>query len=362
MNSMVRSLVLYGTEAASWLRRQMIGFKEQGIPVFILMDANTYRFCLPVLAGYLPLKDQHITNIILPAGETSKNMDSCHQVWQELITKQAGRDAVLINLGGGMITDLGGFAASVYKRGVRFIHIPTSLLSMVDAAFGGKTGIGYQGIKNTLGTFSPPEAVLIFDEFLNTLPKREMLSGLAEVIKYGYINDPEILDMADIDWLQPIDKWQVISKCIHAKLSVVEADPMENGRRKLLNFGHTVGHAIESLSHAKAAGLLHGEAIALGMYCALWLSVEKCKLSPGVLDRYTRWYLKHFKPYFFDDEDYPELFRLMYQDKKNIGGGFRFVLIKSPGDAYFDIVVGESQIAESLDAYRHAFSNFTNKN
>ena len=254
---------------------------------FILTDENTAEHCLPLVKEKLG----DLTNydlIEINAGEESKDIDFCIGIWKLLIDFGADRKSLLINLGGGVISDLGGFAASTFKRGIDFIHVPTTLLSQVDASVGGKTGIDIDSIKNIVGTFTQPKAVFIHDEFLNTLPERQILSGLAEMLKHGLICDADYWNqLKNSDLTKPAA--ELIYRSVEIKNEVVIEDPKETGIRKSLNFGHTVGHAVEtySLVNENVESLSHGEAIAIGMICEAWLSHKKSGLSSQELKEIT---------------------------------------------------------------------------
>lgn len=318
--------------------------------VFILADENTAEKCYPLLPEELKQEERLI---IIPAGEEQKNLVSAEDIWIKLLLQDADRNSVMLNLGGGMITDLGGFAASVFKRGIPFIHVPTTLLGMVDAAIGGKTGINFAHFKNQLGTFTLADAVFICPYFLKTLPQRELISGFAEVIKYGLIADPSF--WKELKKMQPPDviNWlPIIEKCIRIKQDITEKDPKEKGLRKILNFGHTIGHAIESYSlDNDERPLLHGEAIAIGMLCEAWLSLQKTGLSKTEFDEITAYLKSIFPSYSISSEAYPQLLEYIRGDKKNANGSIQMVCLKSIGAAIYDISCGEEEIIAALDYY-----------
>jgi 3-dehydroquinate synthase len=255
---------------------ELVKFVEQGnySRVYILTDEHTTEYCLPVVKEHL----EHLDNfdlIEVNAGEESKNIDFCIGIWKTLIDFGADRKALMVNLGGGVVTDMGGFVASTYKRGIDFVQVPTTLLSQVDASVGGKTGVDVDGIKNIIGTFTQPKAVFMHGGFLQTLPPRQILSGLAEMLKHGLIVDAGYWNQLKISDLSlPSD--ELVHRSVAIKNEVVIADPHEKGIRKALNFGHTVGHAVETYSLMNDADpLSHGEAIAIGMICEAWLSNQK---------------------------------------------------------------------------------------
>ncbi len=347
--------LLHGEKALQWLEERISTSVLEEIPVFLLADSHTYKHCFPVLQQKLKSGLIHFEVIVVDAGEQSKSLDNASLIWQKMLQANAGRDALLLCLGGGMITDLGGFAASVYKRGISLVYLPTSLLAMVDAAIGGKTAIDFKGIKNPVGSFYQPDAVLFFPEFLKTLQQREFTAGLAEVKKYTYIGNADIEHLMQVSTKEDHALDQMIFTCAKLKQDIVEKDPTEQGLRKILNFGHTIGHAIESFSFGKNLPLLHGEAVAIGMFCELWISANYFGYSTDLPKAYASWYLAHFEPWKFEKEDIPEIMKLMQQDKKNKGGRLGFVLIEKPGQPRYDLVVSSDRVAESLMYYLNLF-------
>ncbi|RYD77158.1 MAG: 3-dehydroquinate synthase [Sphingobacteriales bacterium] len=320
---------------------------------YILTDRNTFTHCLPLLPQ--ELRDSS-TLITVPAGEESKNLQNAEKIWSQLLEKEADRNAVLINLGGGMVTDLGSFAASTYKRGISYINIPTTLLGIVDAAIGGKTGINFGEIKNTIGTFAMPYSIIFHTPFLYTLPECELRSGYAEVIKYALIADAELWQNLQIIFnpeqliLQP----EIMQNCMKIKQEITIADPHEKGVRKVLNFGHTIGHALESLSYQKNENqsLHHGEAVAIGMIVEAYLSHAINGMPQEQMQAITDYMLKFFKLYEISENDYEEIFALMRNDKKNSRGNFRLVLLDKIGKAVFDVPCSENEVRKALDFYR----------
>ncbi|MFC3199731.1 3-dehydroquinate synthase [Parapedobacter deserti] len=316
----------------------------------ILTDRNTCEYCLPVLLDAIPELSEYDVIEVDP-GEENKNIDFCVGIWRMMLDFGADRQSLLINLGGGVVTDMGGFAASTFKRGIDFIQVPTTLLSQVDASVGGKTGIDLGNIKNIIGTFAQPKAVFIATKFLRTLDRRQLTSGFAEVIKHGLIADGEFydtvkgMDVADLSLKH-------IKHSVAIKNEVVTQDPLEKGLRKILNFGHTVGHAIEgySLVH-DSKPLLHGEAIAAGMICEAYLSYRINGLPKVALDDIIRTFRRHFPDYSYDRDRYGALLSLMKNDKKNSGEQIGFALLNEIGKCSIDLFVGEDLIRESLDFY-----------
>lgn len=317
----------------------------------VLVDSNTEKYCLPLLKDVLsPLGDFDVIEI--DPGEENKTIDYCIGVWQTLLDFGIDRNALLINLGGGVVTDLGGFVASTYKRGIDFVQVPTTILSQVDASVGGKTGIDMGSLKNVIGTFTQPQSVFISTRFIDTLEERQQQSGLAEIIKHGLISDASIYKAVRDISLKDIDQ-DLIYRSVEVKNKVVKADPTEKNIRKILNFGHTIGHALEaySLIHDEDA-LLHGEAIAVGMVCEAYLSHLLNGLSQEDLDDITQTFLKRYPYYSFSTEIYPELLKLMQNDKKNQNQEIGFSLLKSLGHCDYNIYASESDIISALDYYR----------
>ncbi len=316
--------------------------------IVIIDDQNTHQHCLPILSGRL--KHKH-TNITLSVGDENKNIKTLMLIWDNLLKLNADRDTLIINLGGGMVTDIGGFAASTYKRGIKFIHVPTSLLGMVDAAIGGKNGINYQNAKNQIGTINPPEFVLIDDIFLKTLPKKEIDSGYAEMLKHGLIADKiywEQLTNSDFKKNMP----DLIKKSVMIKNSIITKDPNEKGLRKILNFGHTLGHAIESyLNYQKKQNISHGHAIALGMILATYISHHKKNMELTEVNSIKRILVSKFKRIRFSPTDVNEIIKFLRFDKKNTEGTPGFVLLKTIGKALYDFKVPETLIKEAFEYY-----------
>jgi 3-dehydroquinate synthase len=318
--------------------------------IFILADENTALHCLPLIKDIFPVKLHSL--ILIPQGEESKSLDSCRHIWSELLQKGADRNSLLLNLGGGMITDIGGFAAATFKRGIDFIHIPTSLLGMLDAAIGGKTAINLGNEKNQIGVFAEPSVVFIDSIFLKTLPQRELLSGLAEAGKYGLIKDKTLWEqLRQTDLSGEMEYRHIIGRCVAIKQKVVEADPKEKGIRKILNYGHTIGHALESYSHEIEKPLLHGEAIAIGMVIEGILSVKKAGFSKKELEQIYRFQQRIVQadPDLLNTEKLTPYIR---NDKKNLNQKIRCILLSSVGNALTDVSCTEDEIGEALEEYR----------
>jgi len=311
--------------------------------VFILTDENVAPFWLPEVAHWLHCDSAN--EIVIKAGEKYKNLQTVQRIWKALMKHHADRNALLINLGGGVITDLGGFAASTYKRGIKFINVPTTLLAMVDAAIGGKTGIDFGGAKNQIGTFAEAEEVLVDPVFLSTLPRREILAGLSEMLKYGFIADANLLHAN-------LEKYQdFILRAGEIKREIVEKDPTEKGIRKILNFGHTIGHAIESHCLTTDLPLLHGEAVAMGMCAALWLSVKQCGLYATVLQDFEKQLpiLLSEAEASLSEADIEPIMGYLAFDKKNKGETSQFVLLESVGKPVWDVTLPCVTVKEALE-------------
>lgn len=311
--------------------------------VFVLTDENVAQYWLPELEHWLGF--EHAEEIVIGAGESHKTLQTAQEIWETLLENNADRQAVLVNLGGGMVTDLGGFVASCYQRGIRFVNVPTTLLAMVDAAIGGKNGVNFAGCKNQIGTFAEPLEVMINPICLSTLPERELLSGLAEMVKYGFIVDDALLKVDDRNYEQ------YILRAGEIKREIVEEDFKEHGYRKVLNFGHTIGHSIESYSLTTSTPLTHGEAVAVGMWCALWLSIDQCGLDEEVLDDYCpkmRLLLSEAE-WDFSAKDIDAIMAYLDHDKKNVDGKHGFVLLKDVEKPLYDQFVPDELVRQSLN-------------
>ncbi len=339
--------------AATALRRLL--HKNRYSQHFVLTDDNTSLHCLPVLREELG-DDLPLNEIKVYAGEQHKTLQAAEYVWQQLTRHGADRYAVLINLGGGMICDLGGFAAATYKRGIAFMHVPTSLLAQADAAYGGKQGIDFMHYKNHVGVFAQPVAVINDVRFLQTLPREQLLSGFAEIIKHTLISSRkdfkklrDITDLSSVHW----NSW--IKKSIAVKLKIVDKDPYEQSLRKVLNFGHTLGHALESLLLHRRQHSLHGYCVAYGMIGELALSTYCCGLKHNHSEDAIAFIRRHFPPLTLNEADIPELLGLLLQDKKNHQGQVRFSLLKKMGKPVVDVVPTETQIVASLHRLINAY-------
>lgn len=321
--------------------------------IFVLTDETTQQLCWPKIKNFKALKD--CTPIIIKATDTHKNLDTLSQVWQALSSGGATRHSLMINLGGGMVTDLGGFAASTFKRGIDFINIPTTLLAMVDASVGGKTGINFGGLKNEIGVFSDSRFVIINTQFLDTLDHDNICSGYAEMLKHGLISDERTwaelvtfdLGTPDLSQLQ-----RMVAESIKVKERIVEADPHEHGIRKALNLGHTMGHAFESFAMRRGTPILHGYAVAYGLISELYMSARKTAFPTDRMHQTVRFIRENYGTLNITCDDYPTLIELMRHDKKNTSGIINFTLLGNVGDIRINQTANEEEIKEALDFFR----------
>jgi 3-dehydroquinate synthase len=323
--------------------------------IFILTDQTTHDMCLPKLQNFLCLKGAQ--SIVIKAGDTNKTLDSLAEVWTALSQGGATRHSLMINLGGGMVTDLGGFAASTFKRGIDFINIPTTLLAMVDASVGGKTGINFGGLKNEIGVFSESKFVIINTQFLDTLDHDNICSGYAEMLKHGLISDNKHwAELVGFNLAQPdlAQLQRMVAESIKVKERIVTEDPHEHGIRKALNLGHTVGHALESFAMKHGRPVLHGYAVAYGMVCELYLSARKTDFPTDKMHQTVRFILDHYGRLPYTCDDYPELLELMRHDKKNTSGIINFTLLGGIGDIRINQTATKEEIEETLDFLREA--------
>ncbi|MBX2952384.1 MAG: 3-dehydroquinate synthase [Leadbetterella sp.] len=314
--------------------------------IAVIADKNTRKHCYPKVKELLP---RHLL-ITVQDGEEYKNLDSCTIIWNKLTEAEFDRHALVIDLGGGVIGDMGGFCASTYKRGIDFIQVPTTLLAQVDASVGGKLGIDFQGFKNHIGVFTQPRAVLIDPAFLATLPERELRSGFAEVIKHCLIRDRAMWNRIRRIELEDMPLKELISHSVETKKAVVTEDPTEKGLRKILNFGHTIGHAVETFYLDKDR-LLHGEAIAIGMICESYIAYSKGMLSEAELAEIEEYIFSVYGAVRLDPQDFPAIIALTGQDKKNRGNSVRAALLNGIGDCSYDIVLSRQDILKSLKYY-----------
>lgn len=321
--------------------------------LFVLTDECTHRLCLPKVKDFSALC--HAKEIVIGAGDTHKTLDTLSQVWLALSQQGATRHSLLINMGGGMVTDLGGFAASTFKRGIAYINIPTTLLAMVDASVGGKTGINFNGLKNEIGVFAPAVCVLLETEFLRSLDAYNFFSGYAEMLKHGLISTSAHLDELlafDTEQVDYPHLQELVGRSVQVKENIVEVDPKEQGIRKALNLGHTVGHAFESLALEENRPVLHGYAVAWGLVCELYLSYVQVGFPKERLRQVIQFVRQHYGCFSFDCHAYEQLYELMKHDKKNTGDNINFTLLKEVGDICLNQTATKAVIFEMFDFYR----------
>ncbi|MBC8321574.1 MAG: 3-dehydroquinate synthase [Bacteroidetes bacterium] len=319
--------------------------------IIVITDENVEKFCLHVFKQKLPLIN--IDGVItIKSGEEHKTINQLTYIWNELTRLNADRDDLIVNLGGGVVTDIGGMAAATFKRGLVFINYPTTLLGMVDAAIGGKTGIDFEGFKNQVGLFVAPKCVIIDPVFLHTLEDVQWQSGFAEVLKYGLIMDKELWQKLEgIKYNEVVDWNMVIIKAARDKIDIVRCDILEKGIRKNLNFGHTVGHSLESFYLKSANPVTHGMAIAAGMICESWLSSKIFNIECTKLNTIVDMIDKNFNRFDFTTDDIPGIMQLMRQDKKVRENKHNFSLLRKLGKAVHEIEVDDKLIIQSLEFY-----------
>ena len=335
----------------SLLKEKLISDKHSSI--FILVDDNTDKFCLNIFKEKSGIKK--FNKIIIKSGEENKNIESCLYIWNKLNEFNADRKSLLINLGGGVLTDMGGFCASTYLRGISFINIPTTLLGMVDAAHGGKTGIDFKQLKNQIGVFKDPLEVVLDSDYLKTLSKDEFINGYAEVFKHSLLTDNQDLDFNSLikkDFYKDVDF--IISKYSDIKNEVVKSDKFESNNRKILNLGHTIGHAVESYSFMSNSinELKHGEAIIVGLITELYISHKQLSFPLSDLENIKTQLLKHYKLISFSDNDVNQIYDLMIFDKKNEGNRINFVLLERIGNPIIDEEIDRELFIDSFRYYR----------
>lgn len=331
---------------------------ELGNPqMAIVADTNTAQFVLPILQ-----RDSQAaagaTVITVKSGDANKSLDELQGLWRHLSDMEATRKTVVVNLGGGVVGDMGGFAAATFKRGMRCINIPTTVLAAVDASVGGKTGINFNGLKNQIGAFYEPEAAIISTIFFNTLPQQEVLSGYAEMLKHGLLENPETLGkllayspvypVFDSAALLPLMQDSVL-----VKANIVDKDLKESGLRKVLNLGHTVGHAFEAFSYRRQSPIPHGYAVAWGLVVELVLSTMQAGFPSDVLHKFSDYVLRNYGAFEITCDDYGALLGAMRQDKKNASpDAINFTLLHAVGEPEIDMTATPEQISAALDIYR----------
>ena len=321
--------------------------------LFVLTDETTLKLCWPLVSELPCLAEAQM--ITIGATDENKTLESLSHVWTELQRGGATRHSLMLNLGGGMVTDLGGFAASTFKRGIAYINVPTTLLSMVDASVGGKTGINFGGLKNEIGVFNCARSVILDTTFLRTLDYENLASGYAEMLKHGLISNVETwaelmrfdLQQTDYELLRTM-----VAKSVAVKERIVDEDPLEHGIRKALNLGHTVGHAFESLAMAENRTVLHGYAVAWGLVCELYLSVRHTGFPKDKLWQTLQFVKENYGKFSFDCKQYDRLYELMTHDKKNTAGVVNFTLLGEVGDIRINQTATREEIFDMLDFYR----------
>ena len=321
--------------------------------LFVLTDTTTKQLCWPVVQNYAVMKDA-IMITIQPTDE-AKTLETLATVWTSLQKGGATRHSLMINLGGGMVTDLGGFAASTFKRGMAYINIPTTLLSQVDASVGGKTGINFGGLKNEIGVFNCANSVILSSTFLRTLDTGNMLSGYAEMLKHGLLSSKENwAELLTFDITTPdyATLQNLVAKSVAIKEQIVKEDPTEKGIRKALNLGHTAGHAIESLALKEGRTILHGYAVAWGLLMELYLSARKCGFPAKEMHQMEAYIKEHYGKFLYECKHYETLYNFMSHDKKNQGGNINFTLLGGIGDIRINQTASQDEIEEMLDYYR----------
>ena len=321
--------------------------------VFLLTDQTAGGFCLPVIEPVM--REFGVKQYSIPSGEENKNIQSVALVWNFLSNNQADRKSLLINLGGGMVTDLGGFAASTFKRGMDFVNIPTTLLAQVDASLGGKTGFNFNGLKNEIGIFNEPNAVLIHTGFLKSIDHSNFLSGYAEMLKHGLIKSKshwQELLAYDLENINYEGLQEIIAHSVAIKEWHVMNDPTEQNIRKALNFGHTIGHAFESYAMKTGCPILHGYAVVYGMIAELYLSYRKCGLKMNEVESVSTWLISKYGKFEIQPSDFQALYELMTHDKKNEGQRINFTLIPEIGKVEINVDCPQELIFEALEYYR----------
>ena len=319
--------------------------------VFVLVDENTAEHCLPIVMP--ELQDAFVIKI--KAGDETKSIDTAVDIWDILVDKGATRSSLLINLGGGVVTDLGGFVAATFKRGMHFVNVPTTLLGVVDAATGGKTGVNFKGLKNEIGAFATAEKVLIDTRFFKTLDFKNRLSGYAEMVKHALIADSILLEQTlnyDLDSFDMMRLATLLKQNLQIKENIVEVDLHESGLRKALNFGHTVGHAFESLSYEMGNPMLHGFAVMWGIIAELYLSLIKLKFDKKIVSQILAFAKEYYGAFPYTCKQYDRLYELMLHDKKNSNGQINFTLLASVGDVRINQKVTKEEVFEALDYLR----------
>ncbi|HSO86052.1 MAG TPA: 3-dehydroquinate synthase [Draconibacterium sp.] len=349
-NSKICAKIIY----SRYPQQELLNWIEKYTPgkVFLATEDTVNEIWVTKFDDFLISKG--IKKVVIPAGENNKKIESVAKIWEFLSKNGGDRKSLLINIGGGMLTDLAGFAATTFKRGIDFLNVPTTLLSQVDASVGGKTGINFGGFKNEIGTFKEPVAVIINTDFLKTIDSENFISGFAEMIKHGLIYSPEHLTELEIFDLENIDYdhlQEMIRHSVNVKEYFVANDPTENNIRKALNFGHTIGHAFESYAWEQNRPIQHGHAVAYGMITELFLSVKKCNFPVNDFQNLTNWLIKLYGKFQISENDFNSLFELMTHDKKNEAGRINFTLLSEIGKIEINQNCERDLIYESLVYY-----------
>lgn len=331
--------------------KELNGFLTKGkySQLFLICDSNSFTHCFPELVTNC--KKLATAEIIeIDGGETSKNIEICAQIWETMLEMNADRNALIINLGGGVVSDLGGFVASVYKRGIDFINIPTTLLSMADASVGGKTGIDFANLKNVIGTITQPKAVFIQSGFLRSLPKRQFNNGIAEIFKIALISDKKLWTKLNIDnEFKNVDDY--LHRSIELKNVFVKKDPTEKNVRKSLNFGHTIGHAVEAVLLGTDDELLHGEAVVIGMIAEAFISRKKNLINEKIVIEIVECFRNHFTLTPVHPQHFEAIDKLILNDKKNSHGKTKYVLLQGIGKCKINVEINKDLVAKSLEYY-----------
>lgn len=344
--------LFFSNDVSETLTSVLDGLADDATKIFILTDEHVRQRVLPLLSGNPYLERAAL--ITVRSGDMHKDLDALQSVWTGLQRGNATRQSLLVNIGGGMVTDMGGFAAATFKRGICFVNVPTTLLGAVDAAVGGKTGINFNGMKNELGAFREAEAVVISTSFFRTLPEKELKSGYAEMIKHGLLSGEAAFrqllqfDISNPDHEQLLD---MLRESVEVKRRIVAEDPCEHGIRKALNLGHTAGHAFESLAMRRNAPVPHGYAVAWGLVVEAVLSKLEKGMDSAILYTLADYVVDHYGVFKITCKDYPELLELMRHDKKSIAGEYNFSLIRRPGDIEVDCRIDEPVVESALDIY-----------
>lgn len=323
--------------------------------LFVLTDTTTQELCWPVVRDFAIM--QQAQTITIQSTDEAKTLETLAYVWSALQKGGATRHSLLVNLGGGMVTDLGGFAASTFKRGMAYINVPTTLLSQVDASVGGKTGINFGGLKNEIGVFNCAQSVILSSMFLRTLDRENLLSGYAEMLKHGLLSTTENwAELLNFDITEPDYDilLGLVAKSVSIKEGIVTEDPTEKGIRKALNLGHTAGHAIESLALQEGRTVLHGYAVAWGLLMELYLSARKCGFPAKELHQMEAYIKEHYGKFHYECRHYETLCDFMSHDKKNQGGNINFTLLGGIGDIRINQTATKDEIEEMLDYYRES--------